>query len=343
MRSFKTILLALSFLLSSTLAYSQVKIGFWGDTIRQKKAVPATSGLNKEQEVARLIGLNYSVPDVDYGQGKPKFWTLGLLDEFIFSQVHLENWAAGGSGSVALSVYANAMANYQKGKIYWENRAQLGYGFVRQFDVGYRKSEDKIILDSKWGYQAFRKVYLSAFMNFRSQFSPGFDYNSKNEATMKSKFFAPAYLNIGLGLDWKPGNGKVFSLNFSPLTGRIVMVNADSAIRVRYGNDYDKFVRWELGAQFKATFSKSFTKNFKVATQFSAFSDYMGTPSNIVIYWDVQADYTFNKYFKASFRTNLIYDDKIKITSKSGKERTMVQFKELFGINFAYIIGTYKK
>lgn len=86
----------------------------------------------------------------------PKFWTTGVLDEIGFSQVSLTNWAAGGTGSVALNAYVNAMANYEKGKMYWENRLQMEYGFVKSFDLGYRKSNDKMILDSKWGYQAYR-------------------------------------------------------------------------------------------------------------------------------------------------------------------------------------------
>lgn len=337
------LLLALMMGFVSQTAFSQVKIGFWGDTIRNKRVEPIQSGLSKEQELVRLIGLNFPTPEPDYGGPSPKFWTIGVNDELIFSQVSLTNWAAGGSGSVALNAYLNGMANYAKGKVFWDNRVQLGYGFVKSFDVGYRKSEDRIILDSKWGYQAYKKIYFSAFLNFKSQFSPGFDYNKNNEATMKSKFLAPGYLTLGLGMDWKPGDGKVFSLNFAPLTGSMTIVAADSILRVKYGNKYNHPVRVELGAQLKATFAKALTKDFKVASQFSLFSDYMGTPSNIVVYWDVQADYTFNKYFKASLRTNLIYDDKIKITSKSGKEGPRVQFKEVFGLSFSYTIGTYKK
>lgn len=342
-RSLRILLVVVALGFCSSGAYSQVKIGFWGDTIRNKKVEPIQSGLNKEQELVRLIGLNFPTPDPDYGGPSPKFWTIGLNDELIFSQVSLTNWAAGGSGSVALNAYMNGMANYAKGKMFWDNRIQLGYGFVKSFDVGYRKSEDRMILDTKWGYQAYKKIYFSAFLNFKSQFSPGFDYNKNNEATMKSKFLAPGYLTVGLGMDWKPGNGKVFSLNFAPLTGSMTIVAADSTLRVKYGNKYTRPVRVELGAQLKATFSKALTKDFKVASQLSLFSDYMGTPSNIVVYWDVQADYTLNKYFKASLRTNLIYDDKIKITSKSGREGSRVQFKEVFGLSFSYTIGTYKK
>ncbi|MBR3303578.1 MAG: DUF3078 domain-containing protein [Bacteroidales bacterium] len=326
---------------TSIFGQGNVRIGFFGDTIR-KKLPPPPSGLTKEQELVRIIGLNYPVPEINYG-APPKFWTIGLQDELLFSQVSLINWAAGGSGSLAFNAYLNGMANYQKGKIYWENRMQLAYGFVQSFDVGYRKSDDRIILDSKWGYQAYKKIYFSSFMNFTSQFSRGYDYNSANEATLKSKFLAPAYVTVGVGVDWKPGNGKIFSLNFSPLTGGAVIVNADSVIRVKYGNEYNKMVRWELGAQLKAVFAKDLTKSFKVASQLSLFSDYMHNPTNVVIKWDMQADYIFSKYFKASLRTNLIYDDKIKIALKDGHEGPRVQFKEVFGLSFSYTIGTYKK
>ena len=332
----------------STLLSAQKKekyrVNFFGDTVKNRSYVPPPSGLTPEQELCRILGLQFPTPTINYDpSSSPKFWTIGLLDELGFSQVSLTNWAAGGEGSIALNAYINAMANYQKGKMFWDNRLQLAYGFVQSFDVGYRKADDKIILDSKWGYRAYKKFYLSAGLTFRSQFSPGFDYDKNNKAKMKSKFLAPGYASLGIGVDYKPGNGKVLTLSFYPLTGGVTIVNADSVLRVKYGKEYNRLVRWELGAQFTATFQKTLFKNFKAASQFSIFSDYMGTPTNMVINWDVQLDYIINKYFKATFRTNLIYNDKVKITSKSGREAPRVQFKEVFGLNFSYTIGDFKK
>ena len=52
---------------------------------------------------------------------------------------------------------------------------QMEYGFVKSFsDLGYRKSSDKIILDSKMGYQVYQKIIFLHSANFLSQFSPGF-------------------------------------------------------------------------------------------------------------------------------------------------------------------------
>lgn len=324
----------------------EVRINFFGDTVKRKRDTIkfAPSGLNKEQEICRLIGSKYPVPIINYEPVKPpKFWTTGVLDEVGFSQVSLTNWAAGGSGSIALNAYLNAMANYSKGKMYWDNRLQLYYGFIQSFDDGYRKADDRIILDSKWGYQAYKKLYFAAAFNFTSQFSPGFDYSSSGKATLKSKFLAPGYFTFGIGMDYKPGAGKVFSLNFSPLTASIVMVNADSTLRVKYGNDYDKLLKLELGAQIKAIFSKEILKNFKVGSQLTLFSDYMGTPQNIKVNWDVQISYAFNKFLKAALRTNLIYDDDILISNGDGHEAPRVQFKEVFSLNFSYTIGSFKK
>lgn len=342
----KRIILILSaLLLCFTSLYAQ-NINFFGDTIKKKQPIViAPSGLPGEQEICRKIGQRFPLPVIDYNPNRerPKFWTTGVLDEIGFSQISLTNWAAGGSGSVALNAYVNAMANYEKGKMYWNNRVQLSYGFVQNFDVGYRKADDKIILDSKFGYKAYKKLYFSAAFNFKSQFSPGFTYNSKNEATLVSKFLAPAYTTLGLGIDYKPGNGKVLSINLSPLTGSVVIVNADSTIRVKYGNDYNKLFRWELGAQLKVVFNKDFAKDFNVASQFSLFSDYMGKAANMLVSWDLQATYAFNKFLKTSLRTNFLYDDKVKIASKDGSTHTRAQFKEVFGVNFSYTIGRYKK
>ena len=320
------------------------KINFLGDTVKNKSYVAPPSGLTPEQEMLRIIGSKFPTPVINYNpDAVQKFWTLGLLDELGFSQVALSNWATGGEGSVALNAYVNAMANYEKGKMYWNNRVQLGYGFVQSFDVGYRKSDDRMVFDSKWGYKAYKKFYFSAALNFKSQFSPGFDYDKNNNKKRKSGFLAPGYATLGLGVDYKPGAGKVLVLSFYPLTGGLTIVRADSALRVKYGNEYNKTLRWQLGAQFSATFQKEIVKNLKVASQFSIFSDYMRKPDNLIINWDVQIDYKITRYFKAALRTNLIYNDRVKITSKSGREVARVQFKEVFSLNFSYTFGDFKK
>lgn len=300
------------------------------------------SNLNSAQELCRIIGSQFEVPTINYEPvTPPKFWTRGMLTELGFSQISLTNWAAGGSGSVALNSYVNAHANYAKGSMFWDNRAQLSYGFIQSFEDGYRKSNDKIVLDSKWGYKAINKMYFSANFNFRSQFSPGFEYSSSGSKKV-SKFLAPAYLSLGLGIDYKPGNGKEFSLNFAPFTGNLVIVT-DSLLRSKYGNKPEEAARWELGAQLKATLNKDVMKDLKVSSTLTLFSDYLNNPQNIQVNWDMQLTYKLNKFFQTGLRTNLIYDDNVLITNKDGHSAPRVQFQEVFSVNFAYTFGEFKK
>ena len=326
---------------------------FWSD--KKKNAVnqevieqARLSNLNSAQELCRIIGSQFAVPEINYEPvTPPKFWTNGMLTELGFSQVSLTNWAAGGSGSVALNSYVNAHANYAKGSMFWDNRIQLSYGFIQSYEEGYKKSSDKIVLDSKWGYRAINKFYFSANFNFRSQFSPGFDGNGK-----VSKFLAPAYTSLGLGIDYKPGNGKDISINLAPFTGNLVIVT-DPLLREKYGNAPNKATRWELGAQLKATLSKEIIKNLKVNSYLTLFSDYLNKPKNMQVNWDLQLSYKLNKYMQAGIRTNLIYDDNILFATDrtfinaEGKEEVImqprVQLQEVFSLNFAYTFGVFKK
>ncbi len=296
------------------------------------------SNLNSAQELCRIIGSQFAVPTINYEPvTPPKFWAKGMMTELGFSQVSLTNWAAGGSGSVALNSYVNAHANYAKGSMFWDNRIQLSYGFIQSFDEGYKKSSDKIVIDSKWGYKAVSKFYFSANFNFRSQFSPGFDGSGK-----VSKFLAPAYTSLGLGIDYKPGNGKELSINMAPFTGNLVIVT-DPLLRTKYGNKEDESARWELGAQLKATLNKTFFKELKVSSTLTLFSDYLNNPQNIQVNWDLQMTYKMNKYLQTGIRTNLIYDDNVLIANKDGMLSRRIQLQEVLSVTFVYTWGAFKK
>lgn len=359
MRACKFLIISIVLLLATALPLcAQVKDTSNNAALEQARL----SNLNAAQELCRIIGSQFAVPTINYEPvTPPKFWTTGMLTELGFSQVSLNNWAAGGSGSVALNSFVNAHANYAKGSMFWDNRIQLAYGFLQSFEDGYRKSNDKIVLDSKWGYKAINKFYFSANFNFRSQFSPGFEYSKstiekdgeKETITIAkkvSKFLAPAYLSLGLGIDYKPGNGKDISVNFAPLTGNAVIVaDTISTLRAKYGNAKHEAVRWELGAQFKAALNKNVLKNMKVNTTLTLFSDYLNKPQNIQVNWDLQITYVLNKYLTTGIRTNLIYDDNVLIATNkvNDKNETImtkkVQLQEVFSVNFAYTFGMFKK
>lgn len=308
-----------------------------------KEVKEVITGLDAAQELARQIGSQFDVPVINYEPVvKPKFWKKGALTQLGFSQVSLTNWASGGSGSLALNAYTNFYLNYTKGKVFYENRAQFAYGFVQSFETGYRKADDKIILDSKFGYRAFDKFYASAQMYFKTQFSPGFDYPSSGGQKLVSKFLAPANFSFGIGLEYKPGKKNMFSFNFAPLTTTWMIVT-ERALRAKYGNKEDEAIRYELGAQFTGDFKAQPFKNLKVGTTLKLFSDYLNQPKNIQVNWDFNAELILTKYLVTTLRTNLIYNDKVLIADKDGHEAPRVQFKEVLSVNFSYTFGEFKK
>jgi len=313
---------------------------FWK---KKKESVDTifVSGLKGEQELARKIAAKYPVPTINYEPVVPeKFWKKGLLTQLGFSQTAFSNWAAGGSNQVALNSYVNAHLNYAKGNMYWENRAILTYGFIQSVDNGYRKSDDKIQIDSKFGYRAINDIFLSAAFNFTSQFSPGFKYPNDSTSTLVSQFMAPGYLTLGIGLDYKKGDK--LSINFAPLTASAVVVTKPE-LRKSYGNAEDEEIRYSLGAQLTITNQYEFAKKLKLTSQLVLFSDYRNQPQNVRINWDFGADVQINKFFSTTLRTNLIYDDKVKIADSKGDSAPRLQFKEILSIGFSYTFGAFTK
>ena len=269
-------------------------------------------------------------------------WNKGIATNVGFSQLSLTNWAAGGVGQLSLNTYVDAYANLTKGKILWSSELQAGYGFIHSFEKDYLdKSDDRLIIDSKFGYKAAEKLYFSAVYNFRTQFAEGWD---AKHTTIISNFLAPAYTSLGIGIDYMPK--KNVSINFAPLTGKVTMVRPE-ALRTRYGNAEDQFARFELGAQLRVD-AKIEVENFKVGTSLVLFSDYLNKPLNLKVNWDVNAEAKISKFFAVTLRTNMIYDDNIKLTKvneRTGQtyEAAGIQFKELFSIAFTYTFGEKKK
>ena len=224
--------------------------------------------------------------------------------------------------------------------MFWENRLQIGYGFIQSFGDRYKKSDDKFIFDSKVGYRAYEKIFASASFNLRTQMSNGFTYPANADPRLVSGPLAPAYFSLGVGMDYKPA--KPLSLNFSPLTGNLVVVRIPE-LRTRYGNKADQAAKLELGAQMKIEYKDKILKNTNVTTTLNFFSDYLGTPKNIKVYWDLLVDSKINKYFSVNLRTNLIYDDDILIADKEGNLAPRLQLKEIFSVGFSYTFGNFKK
>lgn len=297
--------------------------------------------LSVGHELSLIVASKLKVPSFEPPAPKPDYWTRGTLLQLGFSQLSLTNWASGGNNNVALNAYVNIYRNYAPvDNMFWENRLQIGYGFVNSFGDRYRKSDDKFIFDSKLGYRAFENVFAAATFNFRTQMTNGYSYPANRDPVLISKPFAPAYFSLGIGMDYKPV--RPLSINFSLLTANLVVVEQRS-LRKRYGNEEDRALKTELGAQLKIDYKHKINNNLTINSALNLFSDYLDNPKNIKILWDFFLDSKISKFFSVNVRTNLIYDDKILIADKNDKLAPRIQFKEIVSVGFSYTFGNFKK
>lgn len=275
------------------------------------------------------------------GQDKtevPKLWKKAGDFSINFSQVSFSNWAAGGKNSVSGVALFNYSANYAKDRMSWDNSLNLGYGLLKEQSRDLVKSEDKLEINSKVGYKMTEagKWFFSGLTNFRTQFADGFNYTNKDNPERISTFFAPAYLTVAVGFDYKPTDK--FTLFMSPLSGKFTFV-ADSEFSDAgaFGVDPGKKFRAEMGGTLKSELKFKVVKNVDAVTNLTLFSNYLKNPQNIDVNWDFRLNMKINEYLSANLLTNMIYDDDIKVPIDSNDDGVIdgtgrrIQLKQLFG------------
>jgi hypothetical protein len=272
-------------------------------------------------------------------------WKTGGIGSLNFNQVSLSNWAAGGENSISASAFLSLFAKYKKERIAWESQLDMAYGLLKSGDQNVRKNEDKIDLNSKIGYQmsSTSKFYYTFLLNFKSQFSNGYDYSNDSLASIPiSKFLAPGYLLYSLGIDYKPNDA--LSVYLSPLTGKTILVTDEKlSLAGAFGVDKGEKSLTQLGAYLRIVYKKDVFTNVNFQTKLELFSNYLKNPQNIAINHEIQIAMKINKFLSANIGTQMIYDDIIPVTViketsgiKTASSGPRLQFKEVFGIGLTY-------
>ncbi|WP_372652264.1 DUF3078 domain-containing protein [Draconibacterium sp.] len=283
----------------------------------------------------KLLILLLIIPTLAFAQEtKDTLWTTSGSTTLNFSQVSLNNWAAGGKSSMSGVFMVNYAANYKKDKLSWDNTFDFRFGFLKEEDDDLRKSDDKIDISSKLGIEAKGNWFYSGLLNFKSQFAPG--YNYPDTETSISKFMAPGYLSLGLGMDYKIDG---FSLMMAPVSGKFTFVTDDDLSNEgAFGVEEGKSMRSELGATVKVQLIKDIMKNVTLDTKVDLFSNYLDQPKNIDVDWTFKIIMKVNDYLSANLITQLIYDNDVKI---QGDDENLppspgLQFMESFGVGLTF-------
>lgn len=281
---------------------------------------------------AALATITYAqTDDKGYQEGA---WVLKGVTGLNMSQTAMANWSAGGENSIAGNAYLNASLTHKKGNWLWVTNMVLDYGLSKTKSQGMRKSSDKIGLSTQLGYSTDNVWFYTLMGDLNTQFAKGYDYPDKEHQI--SNFFAPAYSNIALGMEWRPKSN--YSLLLSPVSTKMTFVTDDYLSDLgAFGVDPGDHFKIEGGAFVKARAELPVMENVNLITTADFFTPYSKDFGNIDVNWDVLISMKINKVLSTTINTTLKYDNDVKTFDDNGvKKGAKVQFKEVLGIGLAY-------
>lgn len=273
-----------------------------------------------------------------------KYWKFSGLATFNLTETMQWNWAAGGNNNGNGILACNLKLAYKKNKISWEAVFDSDYGWMWTPSTAFkwRKSNDKIVFTTKFGWE-FRKSWnLTVMAGFKSHYHDGYDYKIGDDKvetmTYAYNWLSPSYSDLSVGIDWKPND--IFTVYLSPVAGRITTAT-DSLLREKYGVPLDKTFKAELGASFKAGVNYSPVKGLKIISTLSLFTPYTKENfGNIDVDWDFAISYQFWKVLNVTLSTSLKYYDAVNIEWMDKNEvihnSPRVQFREIIGLGIGY-------
>ncbi len=267
-------------------------------------------------------------------------WKKGASFSLFAGQTGSKNWASGSDlFSLSANAFGNAYANRTRGCWFWNNQLALSYGLINTDEYRTIKNDDKIDYFSTLGFNTknLKHIGFGAALDFRSQFSNGYDRNYLNQGLKRrtSGLFAPGYVTFApIGIQWQtrhltfyagPGFRAVIVSN-SPYSymfqgGDIpgYLVNdkntnvKEVSLAQMYSVDPAKQVRWEYGMYASLGYNVELCRNVNYAGRIDAFADvHHQAPQNVELFWTNMFTLKVNNWLRAIYSLDIAYDDNIK-------------------------------
>ncbi|MDP4292291.1 MAG: DUF3078 domain-containing protein [Bacteroidota bacterium] len=305
-----------------------------------------------------------SIIDTVKIQPKVRYWKFGGTTNMNFNQISFSNWVAGGENAFSGTAGFSPTAYYKKKNVTFDNSGIFSFGMIDSKDKGLMKMEDRLEINSKLNYQAVKFWNYSLFLNLKSQFAPG--YNYPNRINEVSRFFAPGYLTLSLGMDYQPNPH--LSLFMSPASGKFTFVldqkladagayGVRKAIKDSVGNIvfHGEPIKPELGLSFNAKVKYEIMKNIVLDSRLALYDNYMDEDVdnrwNMDVDFETNINFMINSIFSTTFNSRFLYDNNIMVPIYSMVDGKKVQIgqgprlqaKQAFGIGMIMKLGANRK
>lgn len=254
-------------------------------------------------------------------------WKKSGVFSVIANQSTFNNWIAGGINNLAVNANINYDFNYKKDDISWDNKLILAYGVTKIEDADVLKSDDRIDFNSLFGKKANwgENWFYSGFLSLKTQMTTDLGVAAPNAPFVRStRFFAPAFLEVGPGLMWKKSDN--LNINFAPATSRFVFVmDQQLADLGAFGVENGENMRFEFGASMRAYYKFNLMENVTLENILNLYSNYLDKPQNVDINYLLNINMPINKWLSANASFQAIYDD---------NALQAWQTRQLFGLGF---------
>lgn len=279
------------------------------------------------------------------------------------NQLAITHWAAGGESNGSGKVTSNITYKYNRKLFNYVLNGIFAYGMSNYTkDRRYEKSEDRCEISMTMSNNNSKNLTFTSIASLKTQFTDGYSY--PNDSIPISGFFAPAYLNISAGYNYKVED--YLSIYISPIAGKMTFVTdqrladlGSYGVEAGYWNVFNGDSTWvkgknmlsELGINVLIKYKQNFKNNISIFSTLNLYNNYMDPNKanrwNIDVDWETGLKFTINKQISAIINIHLIYDDNIRFAvtevvdgTEITKQIPILQFKESLGISFLYKFAT---
>ncbi len=279
------------------------------------------------------------------------------------NQLAITHWAAGGESNGSGKVSSNMSYKYNRKVFNYELNGIFAYGMSSYpKNKRYEKSEDRCEISMTMSNNNSNNLSFTSIASLKTQFTDGYAY--PNDSVAISGFFAPAYINLSAGYNYKFKD--ILSVYISPIAGKMTIVTdqrladiGSYGVEAGYWNIYNNDSIWvngknilsELGINILIKYKQDFKDNISIFSTLNLYNNYMDPNKanrwNIDVDWETGVKFVINKRISAIINVHLIYDDNIKFTITEivdgvevTKQSPILQFKESLGITFLYKFAT---
>lgn len=259
-----------------------------------------------------------------------KHWSVLGKQSLMINQAAFSNWVGGGANNVGWLAALDYNITYEKDNDLWENIILLNYGQNDTKGVGVRKTQDVINVSTNYGRKFSKSWYLSVGAGLISQFSAGYEDGNNPEAKKISNFMAPGYLNVGMGITYRPNDNVNVTLRPSNARWAFVL-DKDLQLAGNYGlkADGDSSIL-QYGFLGTAYYKFKLMENVNITNTASVFSNYLDHPERLVLAYGMILNLKVNKFISSNITVDLMYDH---------NQIQKTQLKQTLGVGFAYTLN----